>query len=124
MERRGLLLIAPALFLTAGGCSVSLRRSGDAAPSGSGAAPSGSGAAPSGSGAAPSGDGVPRIGVDEAHSEVTAGRAFLVDVRSQQAYRLSRAAGAILLPLEQIEQAPPAAARALPAGQRPILYCT
>jgi hypothetical protein len=66
---------------------------------------------------------VPRIDVDAAYAEVRAGRAVLVDVRTTAAYRTRRAAGAISLPLDQLEAAP-AAAAALPTGQRPILYCT
>jgi hypothetical protein len=67
---------------------------------------------------------ISRIAVEQAFAEVQAGRAVLVDVRSAEAYRRSRGAGAILLPLEQVEQDPRAAVRALPEGKRPILYCT
>jgi rhodanese-related sulfurtransferase len=67
---------------------------------------------------------VPRLGVDAAHAEVLAGKAVLVDVRSAEAYQRSRAKGAILLPLEQIESSPQGTAGGLPAGLRPVLYCT
>jgi hypothetical protein len=110
MERRHVLLAAPTLLLVAGGCGVSLRRAGESGQSG-------------GSAAAAE-DKVPRIDVDAARAEVQAGRAILVDVRSQEAYQRSRAAAATLLPLSQIEDSPPAAAKTLPAGLRPILYCT
>jgi hypothetical protein len=109
MERRRLVWIAPALLLGASGCAVRVRRSGDAGQSG---------------GAAPPSEDVPRIGVEEAYAEVMAGRALLYDVRGEESYQRSRAAGAIFLPLEQIEPDPAAAARALAAGKRPILYCT
>jgi hypothetical protein len=66
----------------------------------------------------------PRIDVETAFAEVRAGRAVLVDVRSRESHRARRAAGAISLPLEQIELAPAAAIGALPAGKLPILYCT
>jgi hypothetical protein len=109
MERRRLVWIAPAVLLAASGCAVRIRRSGEAGQSGGAALPS---------------EEVPRIGVEEAYAEVTAGRALLFDVRGEESYQRSRAAGAIFLPLEQIEQDPAGAARTLAAGKRPILYCT
>ena len=66
----------------------------------------------------------PRIDARAAFEAVTAGRAILVDVRGESAFRVKRAAGAILLPLDDVERAPAAALRALPAGKQPILYCT
>ena len=66
----------------------------------------------------------PRIDARAAFEAVTAGRAILVDVRSEGAFRVKRAAGAILLPLDEVERAPADALRALPAGKQPILYCT
>ena len=110
MERSHMLLAAPTLLLAAGGCAVSLRRAGESGQSGAGAAEAE--------------DKVPRIDVDAARAEVQAGRAILVDVRGQESFQRSRAAGATLLPLSQIEDSPAAAAKALPAGMRPILYCT
>ena len=59
-----------------------------------------------------------------AHEAITAGRAVLVDVRGESSYRFKRAAGAILLSLEEIERAPADAARRIAAGKQPILYCT
>ena len=66
----------------------------------------------------------PRIDARAAFEAVTAGRAILVDVRSEGAFLTKRAAGAVLLPLDQVERAPADALRALPAGKQPILYCT
>jgi hypothetical protein len=109
MERRHLLLASPAVLLAAGGCGVSIRRGGETGRSG----------APPASDE----DRVPRIDVDAAHAEVQAGRAVLVDVRTLESYQRSRAAGAILLPLDQLE-ASIGAARVLPDGKRPVLYCT
>jgi hypothetical protein len=109
MERRQMLLAAPSLLLATSGCAVRLRRGGESGQPGASAAEAE--------------DTVPRIDVDAAYAEVQAGRAVLVDVRSQESFQRSRAAGALLLPLPQIEDSP-AAAKALPAGMRPILYCT
>jgi hypothetical protein len=108
MERRHLLLASPAALLVAG-CAVSIRRGGQSGQSG----------AP----AAGDEDRVPRIDVEAAYADVQAGRAVLVDVRSLESFQRSRAAGAILLPLDQLE-ASIAAARVIPDGRRPVLYCT
>ena len=67
---------------------------------------------------------VPRIDVDTAFAEVRTGQAVLVDVRSAGSFQRHRAAGAITLPLDELERSPAAAAAILPAGKRPILYCT
>lgn len=106
MQRRSLVLLSSGLVMAAGGCAVRLGQS--AGPPGS---------------AVPAEE-IPRIGVEQAFAEVQAGRAVLVDVRSQESFQRSRAAGAILLPLDQIEQSPQVAARTLPTGKRPVLYCT
>jgi hypothetical protein len=66
----------------------------------------------------------PRIEVQAAFEAVTSGRAILVDVRGESSYRFKRAAGAILLPLDEVELAPADALKKLPAGKQPILYCT
>ena len=66
----------------------------------------------------------PRIDVTTAFEAVRAGRAILVDVRGEASYRQKRAAGAVLLAVEDIERAPADAARRLPADKQPILYCT
>ena len=66
----------------------------------------------------------PRIDVAAAFEAVRAGRAVLVDVRGEASYRQKRAAGAVLLTVEDIERAPADAARRLPADKQPILYCT
>ncbi|HEX2036699.1 MAG TPA: rhodanese-like domain-containing protein [Chloroflexota bacterium] len=67
---------------------------------------------------------VPRISVEQAHAEVQAGRAVLVDVRPRTSYERHRAAGAVALPLDELEQSPATAIRALPVGKLPVLYCT
>ena len=59
-----------------------------------------------------------------AFEAVRAGRAFLVDVRSEQSFRARRAAGAMLLAVDDIELNARDAVRRLPAGKQPILYCT
>src|ERR671937_2134492 len=104
MQRRAAGLLLAGLF--AAGCSIRLG-SPQAAPT-----------------ADRDGGDALRIAVDAAFTEVRAGRAVLVDVRSRESYRTRRAAGALALPLDEIEGAPAAALAALPAGQRPILYCT
>lgn len=65
-----------------------------------------------------------RISVDEAFAAVRAGRAVLVDVRGAESFRQKRAAGAVLLTLEDIERAPRDMLAALPPGRQPIFYCT
>ncbi len=67
---------------------------------------------------------VPRIEVDAAYGEVRAGTAVLVDVRGDPAWRSRHATGALSIPLEDIEAAPNKALAGVPAGKRPILYCT
>ncbi|HEX2517894.1 MAG TPA: rhodanese-like domain-containing protein [Chloroflexota bacterium] len=109
MQRRRLASLTPALLLAASGCGVTIRQPGGSGQSGGAAVPA---------------EDVPRLGVDAAHAEVLAGKAVLVDVRSAEAYQRSRARGAILLPLEQIESSPQGTAGGLPAGLRPVLYCT
>ena len=59
-----------------------------------------------------------------AFEAVSAGRAILVDVRGESSFRVKRAAGAILLPLDEVERAPAEVVRRLVAGKQPILYCT
>ena len=66
----------------------------------------------------------PRIDVRAAQEAVAAGRALLIDVRGESSFRSKRAAGAILITLEEIERAPAEAARRIPAGKQAILYCT
>ncbi|HEX2186106.1 MAG TPA: rhodanese-like domain-containing protein, partial [Chloroflexota bacterium] len=62
--------------------------------------------------------------VEQAHAAVQAGRAVLVDVRPREHYERHRAAGALALPLDELERSPATAIRALPAGKQPVLYCT
>ena len=67
---------------------------------------------------------VPRIDVDMAYDEVRAGKAALIDVRGDAAWHARHAAGALSIPLEDIEAAPTKALAGVRAGRRPILYCT
>ncbi|HEU5317693.1 MAG TPA: rhodanese-like domain-containing protein [Chloroflexota bacterium] len=101
------LLVLPALPILAA-CGISLRRAG------------GQTIAPSGADDRQA----PRIDPPAALEAVRAGRALLVDVRSEQSYRSRRAAGALLLDLDVIERSPRDALRLLPVGKQPILYCT
>jgi hypothetical protein len=109
----GVLTTAWATAGATAGCAVGIQKGGQAAGAG------GAGASQGGA----SRDAV-RIDVDSARAAVQAGRAVLVDVRSPDAYRSQRAAGAVLLPLDEIEQGPAAAAAKLPAGKQAIFYCT
>ena len=67
-------------------------------------------------------DQVPRIPVEQAFAAVQSGAAVMVDVRSTQAYDISHAAGAISIPLFDIENDP----NGLPLDkdQWIITYCT
>jgi hypothetical protein len=102
MRRRPLALLLPAVLLAGSGCAVRLRQPETAPPV----------------------EEVPRIPAEQAHAEVEAGRALLIDVRGDQPFQLRRAGGAVSIPLEQIEASPAAALRLLPADKRPVLYCT
>ena len=62
--------------------------------------------------------------VEAAHAAILAGRAVLVDVRGIDSYRAAHAQDALLIPVDEIERAPDAALRQLPAGKQPIFYCT
>jgi hypothetical protein len=80
-----------------------------------------------GSGSEASGQGGPepgRISVEQAFAKLQAGQAVLVDVRGRESFQAKRAAGAIVFPLDEIEQRPQAIAAQLPVGKQPILYCT
>jgi hypothetical protein len=109
MERRTTVTGLAGLLgaLAAAGCGITVRP-----PPGGGS-----------SGGSAGGDKL-RIDLDAGYAEVRAGRGVLVDVRSADSFRARRAAGAVSLPLDDIEKAPAAALAALPAGKRPILYCT
>jgi hypothetical protein len=65
-------------------------------------------------------DDVPRISVEDAYRAVVKGEAVLVDTRSLEAYQQSRAAGAISLPVEEVE----ARLGELDPAQWYITYCT
>jgi hypothetical protein len=66
----------------------------------------------------------PRIDVDAAFEEVRAGRAMLIDVRGPISYEERRAAGAILITLDDLEQKLGDSLARIPRDQKPILYCT
>ena len=67
---------------------------------------------------------VPRIEVDVAYDQVRSGAAVLIDVRGDDAWRGRHATGALSIPIEDIEASPTRALDSVPAGKRPILYCT
>jgi hypothetical protein len=48
-------------------------------------------------------DQVPRVTVDEAYEAMVSGEAVLVDTRSEAQFASSRAAGAINIPIDQVE---------------------
>ncbi|MBI3974150.1 MAG: rhodanese-like domain-containing protein [Chloroflexi bacterium] len=108
MQRRALTIAATAMVWLAAGCAVRIRRPGAGGTNGS----------------ADPDDAVPRIAVEAAFGQVQAGKAILVDVRGARSYQARRAAGAMLLPLDEIEAAPRAALAKLPAGKQAIFYCT
>lgn len=65
---------------------------------------------------------VPRIPVEVALTALQSGAAVIVDVRSKQAYDASHIAGAISIPLADIEMDPDGLD--LPKDQWIITYCT
>lgn len=65
---------------------------------------------------------VPRVSVEEARAALDSGAAIIVDVRSAEAYAASHIAGAINIPLEEIETDP--ASLNLDEDQWIITYCT
>ena len=67
-------------------------------------------------------DDVPRVPVEVALTGLQSGAAVIVDVRSKEAYDLSHIAGAISIPLAQIETNP--TGLNLPKDQWIITYCT
>jgi hypothetical protein len=91
--------------LALAGCAIRIRSGSDAAP-------------------LADDDAVPRIDVDAAYQEIQAGRAAIFDVRGPASYAARHAVGARLIPLDDIEQSPRSALALLPAGKRPIFYCT
>jgi hypothetical protein len=103
------LLAAPVTASLLSACGISLRRPG---------------AGTVGSAASADDSTAPRIDAAVAFEAVRAGRALLVDVRSEQSFRARRAAGAMLLAVDDIELSARDAVRRLPAGKQPILYCT
>jgi hypothetical protein len=66
--------------------------------------------------------GVPRISVEEARAAFESGAAVIVDVRSPDAFDLSHIAGALSIPLGDIEENP--AGLTLDKEQWIITYCT
>jgi|GEM_PF-772332 len=67
---------------------------------------------------------VPRVPPEAAYAAVAAQRAILVDVRSAESFQARHAAGALLLPIDDIERSPQTALARLPTNKQPILYCT
>jgi len=65
-------------------------------------------------------DDVPRVSVEDAYRAVMEGEALLVDTRSLESYQQGHAAGAISLPVEEVE----ARLGELDPAQWYITYCT
>ena len=65
---------------------------------------------------------VPRVSLEEALTAIQSGAAVVVDVRSPEAYAASHIAGAISVPLDEIENNP--AGLDLDKDQWIITYCT
>jgi rhodanese-related sulfurtransferase len=65
---------------------------------------------------------VPRIPVEQALAALQSGAAVIVDVRSMEAYDASHVAGAISIPLAEIETNP--TGLSLEKDQWIITYCT
>lgn len=65
---------------------------------------------------------VPRVPLEEALTAIQSGAAVVVDVRSAEAYAASHIAGAISVPLDEIESNP--AGLDLDKDQWIITYCT
>ena len=65
---------------------------------------------------------VPRVSLEEARAALDSGTAVIVDVRSTEAYEASHVAGAISIPLAEVEANP--TGLALDKEQWIITYCT
>ena len=65
---------------------------------------------------------VPRISVEDAKAALDSGEAIIVDVRSAESYAAGHAAGAISIPLSEIEANP--TGLGLDKEQWIITYCT
>jgi len=116
MNRRvlGTLALGAPSLLGSAGCGVRLRQPGSEGTAGS----------PAGSGGTDREGSVPRLDVETAFAEVRAGRAVLIDVRGAGSFGQRRAAGAISVPLDEIERSPKDAIARLTTEKRPVLYCT
>lgn len=65
---------------------------------------------------------VPRVSLEEARAALDSGAAVIVDVRSAEAYEASHVAGAVSIPLAEVEANP--TGLALDPEQWIITYCT
>lgn len=65
-------------------------------------------------------DKMPRINAQEAIKEAAAGKAIIVDVRSEQTYKEGHAKGALNVPLDKVEKGE----HQLPKDKKIITYCT
>ncbi len=72
-------------------------------------------------------DGAPRISQREFKQLVAAGNVVIVDTRNEEVYRLGHLPGALLLPLEGLDDFPPQYARVIQqlktAGRPIVTYC-
>jgi len=66
--------------------------------------------------------GIPRVSVEEARAALESGAAIIVDVRSADAYAVSHIAGAVNIPLGEIETNP--TGLNLDTEQWIVTYCT
>lgn len=67
---------------------------------------------------------VTRIDATRAHAQWKDGRAVLFDTRARDAFLAGHIAGAVSMPLVDIERDAAEARRQIPAGKLAIFYCT
>lgn len=119
VRKRALLSIAAALALWIGSCTSATPA---AEPDSGPAVVTQAGPALSPEGLPRSEAEVPRVSIGDTLAAIQSGEAVVVDVRSDQSYQASHIAGAISIPLGQIETNP--AGLDLDKDRWIITYCT